>query len=114
MKPVQPLVRLALIINLTPKIMETTMKSFLKFTAIALASLVLTPAASASDYKEQLAELRTKFKAADKNEDGKLTQKEARDGGMSRLANFFSRVDTDGDGYVTQAQLEARLKARYE
>lgn len=33
---------------------------------------------------------------------------------MSRLANFFSRVDTDGDGYVTQAQLEARLKARYE
>lgn len=90
------------------------MKSLLKLTAVALASLMLTPAASAANYEEQLAELRVKFKASDKNGDGKLTRQEAKDGGMSRLANFFSRVDTDGDGYVTQAQLEARLKARYE
>lgn len=90
------------------------MKSLLKLTAVALASLMLTPAASAANYEEQLAELRAKFKASDKNGDGKLTRQEAKDGGMTRLANFFRRVDTDGDGYVTQAQLEARLKARYE
>lgn len=90
------------------------MKSFMKLSAIALASIMLTPSASAATYEEQLAELRTKFKAADTNNDGKLTQKEAEDGGMSRLARFFGRVDTDGDGYVTQAQLEARLKARHQ
>lgn len=90
------------------------MKFAIKLSAVALASLMLTPAASAATYEQELAELRAKFTAADKNKDGKLTKSEAKDGGMSRLANFFSRVDTDGDGYVTQAQLEARLKARHQ
>lgn len=89
------------------------MKSLMKVSAFAFAPLLLTPAASAATYEEQLSELRTKFKAADKNKDGKLSQKEAKDGGMKRLATYFSRVDTDGDGYVTQAQLESTLKGRY-
>lgn len=88
------------------------MKTLAKITAFAAAAMILAPAAHADMYQDRLAELRTKFKASDKNKDGKLTQKEAKDGGMSRIASNFSRVDTDKDGYVTLAQLEAQLAAR--
>jgi len=88
------------------------MKTLAKITAFVAAAMILAPAAHADMYQDRLAELRTKFKASDKNKDGKLTQQEAKDGGMSRVASNFSRVDTDKDGYVTLAQLEAQLAAR--
>lgn len=88
------------------------MKTLAKITAFAAAAMIFAPVAHADMYQDRLAELRTKFKASDKNKDGKLTQQEAKDGGMSRIASNFSRVDTDKDGYVTLAQLEAQLAAR--
>jgi len=90
------------------------MKTILRTVALATATLALTPAAYAQSYDQQLAELTAKFKEADKNGDGKLTQKEAKDAGMTRLASNFNRVDTDKDGFVTFAQLKSRLDARYK
>ncbi|MEM9310255.1 MAG: EF-hand domain-containing protein [Pseudomonadota bacterium] len=88
------------------------MRKTLLFAALSVATLATAPAAYAQSYEEQLAQLTERFKAADKDGDGKLTQKEAEDGGMTRLARFFSRVDTDGDGYVSFDQLKARLDAQ--
>ncbi|MEL6237645.1 MAG: EF-hand domain-containing protein [Pseudomonadota bacterium] len=88
------------------------MKKTMLFAALSIATLAVAPAAHAQSYEEQLAQLTERFKAADKDGDGKLTQKEAEDGGMTRLARFFSRIDTDGDGYVTFDQLKARLDAQ--
>ena len=88
------------------------MKNIAKLAAITVAAFSLAPAAHADTYSDKLAELRTKFKASDKNKDGKLTQQEAKSGGMTNVATYFSRIDTDKDGYVTLAQLEAQLAAR--
>ncbi len=90
------------------------MSTFTRFAAVAAASIVLAPAAYADTYEQELAQLRSAFANADKNKDGKLTKQEAKDGGMRRLSNNFSRVDTDGDGYVTLPQLEARLAERHK
>jgi Ca2+-binding EF-hand superfamily protein len=53
-----------------------------------------------------LKELETRFKAADKNADGKLTLQEAKDG-MPRVADAFSHIDIEKKGYVTLDQLRA-------
>lgn len=89
------------------------MKTLAKIAAITAATMFLAPAAYADAYQDRLTELRIKFKASDKNQDGKLTQKEAKDGGMTRIASNFSRIDTDKDGFITLAQLEAQLAARF-
>lgn len=65
-------------------------------------------------YEEALAELRAQFRAADVNKDGKLSQTEASNAGMERLASNFRRMDRDRDGYVTLAQLEERLNDQYD
>ncbi|MEO1730192.1 MAG: EF-hand domain-containing protein [Pseudomonadota bacterium] len=88
------------------------MKKTLFLAALSVASVAIAPAAHAQSYEEQLAQLTERFKKADANGDGKLTQKEAEDGGMTRVAKFFSRLDTDGDGYVSFDQLKERLESR--
>ncbi|CAK0779940.1 EF-hand domain-containing protein [Gammaproteobacteria bacterium] len=47
-----------------------------------------------------------KFKAADKNGDGKLTLDEAK-AGMPRVAKNFDKIDADHEGYVTLEQIKA-------
>jgi hypothetical protein len=54
----------------------------------------------------KLTELETRFKAADKNADGKLTLQEAKDG-MPRIADAFSHIDIEKKGYVTLDQIRA-------
>lgn len=90
------------------------MKTLAKIAAFAAAAMFLAPAAHADMYQDRLNELRTKFKASDTNKDGKLTQQEAKDGGMTRIAANFSRIDTDKDGFVTLAQLESQMAARFK
>ena len=90
------------------------MKTALELAALSLGSMLLVPAAHADTFEEELAQLTERFKAADTNGDGKLTQKEAKDGKMSRLVRFFGRVDTDSDGFVTFEQLKSRLEQRYK
>jgi Ca2+-binding EF-hand superfamily protein len=51
-------------------------------------------------------ELEERFKAADKNADGKLTLQEAKDG-MPRIADAFGHIDAEKKGYVTLDQIKA-------
>ena len=51
-------------------------------------------------------EIVERFKAADKNQDGKLTLAEAQ-AGMPRVAEHFSYIDSQGRGYVTLNQILA-------
>ena len=50
------------------------------------------------------AEIVARFKAADKNGDGKLTYEEAK-AGMPRIAAAFDKIDTDKKGYLTLAEI---------
>ena len=50
-------------------------------------------------------EIAERFKAADKNHDGKLTLEEAR-AGMPRIAAAFEKIDIDNRGYLTLAQIQ--------
>lgn len=51
-------------------------------------------------------QIEDKFKAADKDNDGKLTLDEAK-AGMPRVAKGFSRIDSENKGYVTVDQIKA-------
>ena len=53
----------------------------------------------------QLVELESRFKAADKNADGKLTLEEAK-AGMPRVADAFGHIDVEKKGYVTLDQIK--------
>lgn len=50
-----------------------------------------------------------KFKAADKNSDGKLTLEEAK-AGMPRVARAFSKIDVNNQGYVTVDDIKAKAE----
>lgn len=49
-------------------------------------------------------EVVSRFKAADKNGDGKLTLEEAQ-AGMPRVAMAWDKIDVDKKGYITLEQL---------
>jgi Ca2+-binding EF-hand superfamily protein len=53
----------------------------------------------------QAKEIADRFKAADKNHDGKLTLEEAK-AGMPRIAAAFSKIDVDNKGYLTLDQIQ--------
>ena len=55
--------------------------------------------------------LETRFAAADKNHDGKLTFQEARTG-MPGVAKNFNLIDTDHKGYVTLDEIKAAAGKR--
>ena len=78
--------------------------------ALAMVALAGGSAAQTVDASTQakLTELETRFKAADKNADGKLTLAEAQDG-MPRIADAFSHIDVEKKGYVTLDQIKALL-----
>ena len=78
--------------------------------ALAVALVVLSSVGAAQtidpSLQAKLTELETRFKAADKNADGKLTLQEAKDG-MPRVADAFSHIDIEKKGYVTLDQIRA-------
>lgn len=76
--------------------------------ALALVSVLSVSVAQTIDAATQatLTELETRFKAADKNGDGKLTHEEAKDG-MPRIADAFNHLDAEKKGFVTLEQLKA-------
>lgn len=90
------------------------MKKANRIAAFAAATLALAPAAYAQSDDQALAQLTQRFKASDKDGDGKLTLQEAKDGGMTRVVARFATIDTDKDGYVTFEQLKAELETRYK
>ena len=52
-----------------------------------------------------------RFKKADSNGDGKLSKVEAQ-AGMPRVAKNFDAIDTDKDGFITQAEIAAAMASR--
>lgn len=76
--------------------------------ALVFVSLVGVSRAQTVDAAMQakFAELAERFKAADKNADGKLTLQEAKDG-MPRIADAFGHIDAEKKGYVTLDQIKA-------
>lgn len=58
----------------------------------------------------QIADMESKFAAADKDGDGKLTPEEAK-AGMPRVSKNFSKIDAGGKGFVTVEDIKAAMAA---
>ena len=67
--------------------------------------LLLTLPAYADDASRDR-EIAERFKICDVNQDGKLTPEEAK-GCMPRIYDHFSIIDSNNQGYVTVAQIQA-------
>lgn len=70
---------------------------------LSLLGLAVNVSAQESFRDRQIDE---RFAAADKNQDGKLTLQEAKDG-MPKVAANFDKIDTQQKGYVTVDQIKA-------
>lgn len=81
-----------------------------KTTARTLLTAILL-AASSLAYADDTKEIESRFAAADKNGDGKLTLEEAK-AGMPRVAKNFDRIDKDKKGYVTLDEIKAASKGK--
>lgn len=68
-------------------------------------------AASSLAHAEDVKEIESRFAAADKNGDGKLTLEEAK-AGMPRVAKNFDRIDKDKKGFITLDEVKAAAKGK--
>jgi Ca2+-binding EF-hand superfamily protein len=76
----------------------------------AIAGVGLALAQQQSDPAKRDAMIEARFKAADKDGDGKLTQDEAA-AGMPRVAKNFDKIDKERKGYVTLDEIRAAMAA---
>jgi Ca2+-binding EF-hand superfamily protein len=76
--------------------------------ACAVFGASLAPTAFAENDTIPPSQLEQRFKAADKDHDGKLTRAEA-DAGMPRVAKNFDRLDQEKKGYLTLDQLKSAM-----
>jgi Ca2+-binding EF-hand superfamily protein len=80
---------------------------FLKnLSALAALLLCLIPMQSFADDTSRNKEIQQRFAKCDTNHDGKLTLNEAK-GCMPRIYDHFTRIDAQGRGYVTVAEIQA-------
>lgn len=84
------------------------MNAAVRIVGTLMLSVCVMGFAHAADPAEnpQVAQAVERFKAADKNGDGKLTLEEAK-AGMPRIAANFDRIDTEKKGYLTLEQVKA-------
>ncbi len=82
------------------------MRKFLVFGALA-ATMACFCGAQAQT-AAQIAEMESRFAAADKDGDGKLTPEEAQ-AGMPRVSKNFARIDKGGKGFVTVDDIKAAM-----
>lgn len=87
----------------------TTKKIFLS--AFCLLCLAAPLSVRADIDPETLATLKSRFAAADKNGDGKLTRDECQ-AGMPRIYKGFDRIDADQKGYITLDQIISFVASR--
>lgn len=76
------------------------LSSFALFTAVFVSFV----SCHAEIDPDTLATLKTRFAAADKNGDGKLTREECQ-AGMPRIYRGFDQIDADKKGYLTLDQI---------
>lgn len=80
--------------------------------AALITSVLLSVAPCRADIDaDTLATLKTRFAAADKNGDGKLTRDEC-EAGMPRIYRGFDKIDADSKGYITLDQIIAFVASR--
>ena len=80
--------------------------------AIVFASLALSFSELRADInRDTLATLKSRFAAADKNGDGRLTREECQ-AGMPRMYRGFDRIDSDKKGYITLEQIISFVASR--
>lgn len=72
---------------------------------VMLSAICVTAVAADAPLTGRAKEIAERFAAADKNHDGKLTLEEAK-AGMPRIAEAFTKIDTDERGYLTLAQIQ--------
>lgn len=92
------------------------MKKLLTLSVLAAAMLAAAHAADmggdrAQKAQKAMAELESRFNAADANHDGRLTRDEAK-GKMPRVAQSFDAIDAQKNGYVTLDDIKAFLKEK--
>lgn len=75
-----------------------------KYILLVLPLLAITNLYAGESFRDR--QIDAKFAAADKNQDGKLTFEEAKQG-MPKVAANFDKIDTDKRGYVTLDQIKA-------
>ncbi len=80
------------------------------FGAAAFAGVMIAAGLGAAHAQSaaQIAMVESRFAAADKDKDGKLTLAEAQ-AGMPRVAANFSKIDRAGKGYVTIDEIKAAM-----
>ena len=71
---------------------------------LVLPLLAITNLYAGESFRDR--QIDAKFAVADKNQDGKLTLEEAKQG-MPKVAANFDKIDTDKRGYVTLDQIKA-------
>lgn len=70
-----------------------------------IAALLLISTPVLADEASRNKEIQERFAKCDTNHDGRLTPEEAK-GCMPRIYSNFSRIDEQGKGYVTVAEIE--------
>jgi len=73
---------------------------------VAISGTLYASFAQQPDPATRMAQIEQRFKAANKNGDGKLTLEEAK-AGMPRVAKNFATIDKDKKGYVTLDEVKA-------
>lgn len=72
---------------------------------IGAAAFMFAATPARADDASRNKEIQERFAKCDVNRDGKLTRDEAK-GCMPRIYDHFSRIDAQGKGYVTVAEIE--------
>ena len=72
----------------------------------ATCTFLTLPLSAIADNASKNREISERFAKCDTNHDGKLTREEAK-GCMPRIYDHFSYIDSDGNGYVTVAEIQA-------
>jgi Ca2+-binding EF-hand superfamily protein len=78
--------------------------------SVAISSALLLPACAA-DRSEKAKELEQRFRAADKNKDGVLTEAEAKSG-MPKLSKHFGRIDADKSRTISLSEIKTAIANR--
>jgi Ca2+-binding EF-hand superfamily protein len=73
---------------------------------ISAAAFMYVAAPAYADEASRNKEIQERFAKCDTNRDGKLIMDEAK-GCMPRIYDHFGRIDEQGRGYVTVAQIQA-------